>query len=184
MKVYILLAQGFEIAEAMLPLDILRRARVEVCTVSIGQEHTVTASNGMPVVADKLLKDSDLSDGDMLFLPGGMPGSNNLRDSEAVANVIRAYDAAGKWLAAVCAAPMVFGLMGLLKGEEATCFPGFEKDLLGATPVKKTCVRSGHFITGCGAGAGFALGREMAAVLVGEDTADAVLRKMMFQVYD
>ena len=184
MKVYILLAQGFEIAEAMLPLDILRRARVEVCTVSIGQEHTVTASNGTPVVADKLLKDSDLSDGDMLFLPGGMPGSNNLRDSEAVANVIRAYDAAGKWLAAVCAAPMVFGLMGLLKGHEATCFPGFEKDLLGATPVKKTCVRSGHFITGCGAGAGFALGREMAAVLVGEDTADAVLRKMMFQVYD
>ncbi|MBP5716790.1 MAG: DJ-1/PfpI family protein, partial [Bacteroidales bacterium] len=78
MKVYILLAQGFEIAEAMLPLDILRRARVEVYTVSIGQEHTVTASNGTPVVADKLLKDSDLSDGDMLFLPGGMPGSNNL----------------------------------------------------------------------------------------------------------
>ncbi len=184
MKVYILLASGFEISEAIVPLDILRRARVEVNTVAIEDERIVTASNGTPVVADKLLKDSDLTDGDMLFLPGGMPGSINLRDSKVVADVIRAYHESGKWLAAVCAAPMVFGLMGILKGEEATCFPGFEKDLLGATPVKKTCVRSGHFITGCGAGAGFDLGREMAAVLVGEDTADAVLRQMMFQVYE
>lgn len=184
MKVYVLLAEGFEIAEATLPIDILKRARVEVETVSIGKDLVVGASNGVHVVADRLLSDGQLTDGDMLFLPGGMPGSLNLRDSEAVAAVIREFDAAGKWLAAVCAAPMVYGLMGLLNGHEATCYPGFEKDLLGATPVKKTCVRSGRFITGCGAGAGFALGREMAAVLVGDDTADAVLRQMMFQVYE
>ena len=184
MKVYVMLAPGFEIAEATLPIDILKRARIEVVTVSINHEAIVPASNGVKVVADQLLSDSDFSDGQMLFLPGGMPGSNNLRDSQDVAQVIRQYAVEGKWLAAVCAAPMVYGLMGLLQGHRATCYPGFEKDLLGATPVKETCVRSGQFITGCGAGAGFALGREMAAVLVGEDTADAVLRQMMFEVYE
>lgn len=184
MKTYVLLAPGFEIAEATLPIDILKRARVEVETVSISDDPVVAASNGVKVVADRLLKDGGLENGDMLFLPGGMPGSLNLRDSEPVAAVINQYAEAGKWLAAVCAAPMVYGLMGLLNGEKATCYPGFEKDLLGAEPQKKTCVRSGQFITGCGAGAGFALGREMAAVLVGEETADAVLRQMMYQVYE
>lgn len=183
MKTYVLLAPGFEIAEATLPIDILRRARVEVVTVSVNNDPVVPASNGVKVVADQLFCATDFSDGDMLFLPGGMPGSNNLRDSQEVAEVIRQYDSQHKWLAAVCAAPMVYGLMGLLNGRRATCYPGFEKDLLGATPVKETSVRDGHFITGCGAGAGFALGRDMAAALVGDDTADAVLRQMMFQVY-
>ena len=183
MKTYVLLAPGFEIAEATLPIDILRRARIEVTTVSINNETIVPASNGVKVVADQLLSATDFSDGDMLFLPGGMPGSINLRDSAEVAAVIRQFAEAGKFLAAVCAAPMVYGLMGLLEGHRATCYPGFEKDLLGATHVKETAVRDGQFITGCGAGAGFALGREMVAALVGEDTADAVLRQMMFQVY-
>ena len=183
-KVYILLAEGFEEAEAILPYDILRRARVDVEMVSVAGTPIVTSSHGLPVATSLSLADADLSDGDMLFLPGGMPGANNLRDSESVAAAIRQYHDAGKWLAAVCAAPMVYGLMGLLDGKRATCYPGFEKDLLGAMPQKKTCVRDGQFITGCGAGAGFALGREMAAVLVGSDTADAVLRQMMFEVYD
>lgn len=184
MKTYILLAPGFEVTEALLPLDILRRARVEVRTVSISNEKTVTASNGTPVIADQLLNDSDLNDGDMLFLPGGMPGSLNLRDNQIVAEIIREYHNQRKWLVAVCAAPMVFGLLGILEGEKATCYPGFEKDLLGAEFVKKTCVRSGHIITGCGAGACYDLGREMAAALVGQDTADAVLRQMMYNVYE
>lgn len=183
LKTYVLLAPGFEIAEATLPIDILRRARIDVVTVSINNEAIVPASNGVKVVADQMIGATDFADGDMLFLPGGMPGSLNLRDSKEVAAVISQYAEAGKWLAAVCAAPMVYGLMGLLEGHRATCYPGFEKDLLGAIPVKETCVRDGQFITGCGAGAGFALGREMAAVLVGEDTANAVLRQMMFEVY-
>lgn len=178
-----MLAPGFEIAEATLPIDILKRARVEVVTVSVNDEQIVAASNGVKVVADLLLSEADLSDGDMLFLPGGMPGSLNLAASEPLAVIINQYVADKKWLAAVCAAPMVYGKMGLLSGLKATCYPGFEQDLLGATPLKQTCVRDGQFITGCGAGAGFALGREMAAVLVGEDTADAVLRQMMYQVY-
>jgi len=184
MKAYVALAPGFEIAEATLPIDILKRARVEVVTVSINDEQIVPASNGVRVVADQLLSESNLNDGDLLFLPGGMPGSLNLAQSEPLAEVIRQYVADEKWLAAVCAAPMVYGKMGLLKGLRATCYPGFEDDLIGATPCKETCVLDGQFITGCGAGAGFALGRQMAAVLVGDDTADAVLRQMMFNVYE
>lgn len=183
MKAYVALAPGFEIAEATLPIDILKRARVEVVTVSVSGEEIVPASNGVRVVADMPLADNTLSDGDLLFLPGGMPGSLNLEKSEPLATVIRQYVQDGKWLAAVCAAPMVYGKMGLLNGLRATCYPGFEQDLLGATLCKETCVKDGQFITGCGAGAGFAIGRQMVAVLVGEETADAVLRQMMFNVY-
>lgn len=184
MKVYVMLAPGFEIAEATLPIDILKRARVEVITVSICDEQIVPASNGVKVIADQALSASDLSDGDMLFLPGGMPGSKNLSESKEVAAVINQYHSTGKWLAAVCAAPMVYGQMGLLNGLKATCYPGFENYLLGAETVKQTCVCDGQFITGCGAGAGFALGHKMAAMLVGKDTADAVLHQMMFNVYE
>lgn len=183
MKVYVLLAPGFEIVEAMLPIDILRRTGVEVKTVATDQQ-TVTSSNGTSVVADQLLSNSDLSDGTMLFLPGGMPGSKNLQQNQVLAEIIRNYHSQDKWLVAVCAAPMVYGMMGILQGEKATCYPGFEKDLLGADFQIKTCVRSGHFITGCGAGACYELGREMAAVLVGEETANDVLRKMMYHVYE
>ena len=183
MKTYVMLAEGFEIAEATLPIDILRRARIEVVTVSLTDNLNVAASNGFRVVADQTFVATDFSDGDMLFLPGGMPGSLNLAASESLAEVIRSYVSADKWLAAVCAAPMVYGKMGLLDGLKATCYPGFEKDLLGATPVKQTCVCDGRFITGCGAGAGFELGHAMVAALVGQDTADAVLRQMMYKVY-
>lgn len=184
MKTYVALAPGFEIAEATLPIDILKRAGVEVITVSITGEQIVPASNGVRVVADTLLNDADLSDGDMLFLPGGMPGSSNLAACQPLAEIIREYNNADKYLAAVCAAPMVYGLMGLLDGKKATCYPGFEDKLLGANFQKKTSVCDGNMITGCGAGAGFALGRDMAAALVGEEAADAVLAKMMFQVYE
>lgn len=184
MKVYVALANGFEIVEATLPIDILRRAGIETVTVSISDDEVVTASNGVRVFADALLADSDLSDGDMLFLPGGMPGSLNLSQCEPLAEIINSYNKAGKFLVAVCAAPMVYGLMGLLKGKKATCYPGFEDKLLGADFQKKSCVRDGNFITGCGAGACFALGHVMTAALAGEKTADGVLDKMMFQVYE
>lgn len=183
MKTYVALANGFEIAEATLPIDILRRAGVEVVTVSISDEQIVTASNGVKVVADALLAESDLSDGDMLFLPGGMPGSSNLAQCEPLAVIINEYNEAGKYLAAVCAAPMVYGLMGLLNCKKATCYPGFEDKLLGADLQQKTSVVDGNMLTGCGAGAGFALGHDMVTVLMGEEKADEVLKKMMFQVY-
>lgn len=184
MKVYVLMADGFEIAEAMLPIDMLKRARIEVVTLSISSQLTVAASCGIQVIADALLSETDTADGDLLFLPGGMPGTMNLRNCPAVTDTILSYFKEGKWLGAICAAPSAFGVLGILEGHEATCYPGFEKELLGAVPVQKNCVRSGQFITACGAGAAFHVGRELVAVLVGTDTADAVLRQMMFGVYD
>lgn len=184
MKAYIILADGFEEAEAIVPFDIMHRARIEVVLVSITGSLSVKSSHGVQFVANSLLESTDLSDGDVMFLPGGMPGSTNLAESEALAIEIQKYADQGKWLAAICAAPMVYGKMGLLNGLKATCYPHFEDDLLGAYVQKKTCVCDGKFITGCGAGAGFALGHKIVEVLIGKDTADAVLRQMMYQVYE
>jgi len=178
-----MLANGFEIAEAMLPIDILRRAGIQTITVSITDDQVVTSSNGTPVIADTILQAADLSDGDMIFLPGGMPGSTNLSKCELLADYITEYNEAGKYLVAVCAAPFVYGLMGLLKGKQATCYPGFEDQLIGADFQKKSVVLDGNIITGCGAGVGYQLGHQMVTVLVGKETADAVLAKMMYQVY-
>ncbi|MCH5182367.1 MAG: DJ-1/PfpI family protein [Prevotellaceae bacterium] len=183
-KAYIALADGFEEAEFTLPYDILLRAGVAVHTVSTGNSREVRSAHGLCLVADTLLADTDLADGQLLFLPGGMPGSENLSKSEALATWIRHYADCGKWLAAICAAPLVYGRMGLLEGRSATCYPGFENELTGARPLPQTVVRDGQFITGCGPGAGFAMGHALAEVLTDKATADAVLRQMMFGVYE
>ncbi|MDO4496684.1 MAG: DJ-1/PfpI family protein [Bacteroidales bacterium] len=183
MKVYVMLATGFEITEAMLPIDILKRAGIEAITVSVENLDVVAASNGTRVLPDLKMSDANLSDGEMIFLPGGMPGSKNLDENPAVINAVSAYNEAGKWLVAVCAAPLVFGHMGLLNGQKATCYPGFEDELHGADHQQQTVVRSGKIITGCGPGACFALGREMVAALVSEEAADKILSQMMFNVY-
>lgn len=182
-KVYIALAEGFEESEALLPLDILHRAKIEVETVSITDSLEVTSAHAVTIKADRLLKDSNLLDADMLFLPGGMPGSLNLAASVALAEVIKSFANADKYLVAVCAAPLVLGQLGLLQGRKATCYPGFEDKLIGAETVKETVVKDGKIITGCGAGAGFALGAKMVEVLESKELGETILKQMMFQVY-
>lgn len=184
MKTYIMLAPGFEEIEALIPNDILFRCGVETVLVSITDSNIVKSAHGVDIVANTTIGNVDLSDGDMIFLPGGMPGSVNLAGCDALASYINMYAREGKWLAAICAAPLVYGRMGLLEGKNSTCYPGFEPELRGATPQKKTCVRDGKIITGCGPGAGFVLGHEMAEVLVGKEKADAVLAQMMYNVYE
>ena len=177
MKTYVMLAPGFEIAEATVPIDIMRRAGIDVQIVSITPFNDVEASNGV-------LEDTDLSDGDLIFLPGGMPGATNLSDCEPLRESILQYNAAGKWLAAICAAPLVYGRLGLLNGKNATCYPGFEHELNGANCLRKTVVCDKNFITGCGPGAAFALGHAIVTALISKEKADTILQQMMFQVYD
>ncbi len=180
-KVYALLAEGFEESEAVVPIDLLRRARVEVVTVSITDDPVVVSSHGIPMTADTVL--SAISDtADALFLPGGMKGTGNLKASEAVADLIRKHLAEGKYLSAICAAPTVYGLMGLLEGKKATCYPGHEESLLGAewTGAVQTVAVDGQFITSRGMGTSLEFGLKLIEILVSEEKAQEIANQVLY----
>lgn len=147
--IIVLLAEGFEEIEALTPVDMLRRAECEVYTVGIASRE-VTGAHGIKVVADKSYDEVDLSLVDFAIFPGGMPGSLNLDASEFTDKVIGAVTKNGGHLAAICAAPLCFGRRGLLQGKRATCFPGFEGELLGATVTGEDFVTDGNITTGRG----------------------------------
>lgn len=150
--VYVMLADGFEEIEALTVVDVLRRADIDVLTVSISNSNTVTGTHSIPVIADLLISNADLNEADMVVLPGGMPGTNNLYDSTILEKALAYRVQNNKWIAAICAAPMILGKRGYLNGMEAVCFPGFEKDLSGATIKNHKVVLSGKFITSKGPG--------------------------------
>ena len=169
--VYVFLADGFEDIEALAPIDILRRANVDVKTVGVtGKE--VTSSHGVTVKADISVSDIKLdSDLELIVLPGGMPGTLNLEASVGVQKAIDFCAANDKYIAAICAAPSVLGHKGLLKGKKATCFPGFEKDLVGADACSDLVIKDGKIITGKGPGACIEFGLKLAEILVSADAA-------------
>lgn len=151
-KTAIFLADGFEEIEALAVVDLLRRAKIDVAMVSIMESKSVYGSHGIAVEADTVIEGFDFDGVDMLILPGGMPGTTNLDACEPLKDKIKEFNDAGKMLAAICAAPTVYGKMGLLSGKRATCYPGRETDLLGATAVTDKVVKDGNFITSRGAG--------------------------------
>ena len=169
--IYAFLATGFEEVEALGPIDVCRRAGLTVKTVSITDELTV--------VADSMFDDNDYSDADMLFLPGGMPGSTNLDAHEGLRQVILAHNKAGKALAAICAAPLVYGNLGLAQGKKMTCYPGFEKFLIGATYTAALVERDGLMFTGKGPAAALALGYMIVEHFCGKEVADQLRQGMM-----
>ena len=178
--IYVFLADGFEETEAITPIDCLRRAGHQVLTVGIGGK-TIKGSHGIPVTADITEEAAALSDAlEMIVLPGGMPGTLNLGASETVQKAIRFCCENGKKLAAICAAPSVFGDLGLLKGHRAVCFPGFEEHLTGAEVGTEPVCVSGNFITSRGAGTAMDFGLKLVAVLDGQETADALAKKMVY----
>lgn len=145
--VIVLLANGFEEIEAIVPVDVLRRHNIDVRTVSITSDKLVTGTHGIQVAADLLSSDVPLSDIDMLVLPGGMPGVKNLDASAVTQSFIDATLKNGGHLAAICAAPSIFGKHGMLTNIKATCFPGFEKEMLNASLVDADVVTDGVFTT-------------------------------------
>ena len=174
-KVYLLLADGFEEIEALTPVDILRRAGVEVVTVSVMGRADVNGSHGIVVRADAVLgedvmKDT-MMDAEMLILPGGGKGTENLAASEAVTELLHAFNNESKYMAAICAAPSIYGRHGLLEGKRATCFPGFEHFLKGAEATGEPVVRDGRFITAKGMGVSLDFALELVKVLVSEEKA-------------
>lgn len=156
--VCIFLAEGFEEMEAMFPLDIMRRGGLNVKTVSVTGNKTVTSSHQVPIVADMLFEDLKEEEVEMIVLPGGLPGATNLDAHAGLDKLIMSFAAAGKPLAAICAAPMVYGKRGLLKGKKATCYPGFDKFLEGAEYTGNMVEIVDNFILGKGPGAAPAFG--------------------------
>ena len=172
-KAVVMLAQGFEECEALLTVDILRRAGVDVTTASITGERTVNSSHCVPVTADCLAEETDFDSADLLVLPGGMQGTLNLKNSELVKEqCIRFAD--GRLLAAICAAPSVLASLGLLEGKKATVHPSFEKDMAGAELTGQSVTLDGNLITGQGLGAAIPFALALAEVLTDADTADRI----------
>ena len=177
--IYEFLADGFELVEAMTPLDMLRRGGKEIITVSITDSLYVKSSNGVTVKADKLIAELNSDIPEAVILPGGMPGASNLRASEKVCEITVKAAEAGKVVAAICAAPFVLGELGLLDGKEAICYPGFEDKLIGAEFSSKHVVTDGNIITAAGMGVALPFSYELAAVLCGKDKADAIMKSIM-----
>ena len=150
-SVYVFCADGFEEVEGLTAVDLLRRAGVSVTMVSIMGRTKITGARNISVNTDILIEDIK-EEADMLVLPGGMPGTINLGESDAVRKAILAMNDAGKIVAAVCAAPGVLGKYGLLEGKTACSFPQHEKNLIGATVVREPVVVDGNIVTSRGLG--------------------------------
>lgn len=147
-KAGIFLAEGFEEIEGLTPVDILRRAEISVTMISITGKKEVTGAHGITVAADELAENVDYEQLAGLILPGGMPGAGHLLMSGIVNEQIIKFDRDNKLIAAICAAPMVLGAAGLLKGRKACCYPGFEEELVGADVVRDRVVVDRNIITG------------------------------------
>ncbi|MBM6863881.1 DJ-1/PfpI family protein [Bacteroides caecigallinarum] len=179
-KICLFLAEGFEESEALLPLDILRRGGVNAITVSVTAEKTVKGSHGVPVVADAVIGEIKKEDVEMIILPGGLPGATNLDASSALDEIIMDAAAKGKLMAAICAAPMVYGKRGLLKGKKATCYPGFDKYLDGAEYTANLVEIQDNFILGKGPAAAAPFGFAILERLAGQDKAEEVKKGMLY----
>ena len=180
MKAYFLLCNGCEEVEALMTADILNRAGVDTVMVSPYGTKDIIGSHGFKILTDMQFQSAgrydefSFGDGDAVILPGGMPGTKNLAASKGVIDMIKAYDHLGKLVCAICAAPSVLGENGLLKGHEATCFPGFENALGGGKFVGGPAVTSGNIITGKSVGCSMEFGLAIVAKLLGESRAAQV----------
>lgn len=173
--IYMFLADGFEEIEALCPLDILRRAGLDVTTVGVGGKDMIRGAHGICVQAD--IPDVMYRDAapDMVILPGGMPGSTNLDESKTVDAALKVAAKKGAYLCAICAAPLVLGKRGYLEGKRAVCYPGFENYLTGATVSESEgVVRDGNIITAKGMGVAFDFGLELVRILKDDEAAEKI----------
>lgn len=169
--IILLLTDGFEEIEALTPVDMLRRAGLEIKTVAISGR-SAKGSHGIEVLCDATPEEINLAQVDMAIFPGGMPGSVNLDASPYTDKVIEAVLNNGGRLAAICAAPLVLGRRGLLVGKEAICYPGFENELKGAKISDKAVVTDGNITTAMGMGVALEFAKELISLTVGKEKAD------------
>ena len=167
--VYLFLATGFEEIEALTIVDMLRRAEIDITTVSISRNLQVEGAHGITVTADCTWVELSTEDVDWLILPGGMPGTKHLGECKPLVSLLQRQAAANKNIAAICAAPMILGKLGLLKGRKATCYPGFEQYLVGAECTGAPVERDGNIITGKGPGAAMEFALTVVDMMLGKE---------------
>lgn len=181
-KVYAMIADGTEEVECLGVVDILRRAGLKVSLVSVSNGCDIVSSHNVRITADLCIKDVDFSDADLLFVPGGMPGTKNMSACGKLIAAIKSTQGNGKRVAAICAAPaLVLGAHGFLDGKSAVCFPGFEQYMTGAKLVPGgRVVTDGNITTARGLGCTVELGLELVRLLSGEDKAEELKTKIQF----
>lgn len=180
-EVNVFLADGFEEVEGLTVVDLLRRAGISVETVSIMGREEITSSHQVKLKADVLFEDADFEETKMIVLPGGLPGTNYLKEHEGLKELILKFEKEGKYLAAICAAPTVYGGLGLLDGRRATCFPAMEDGLGGAVLVREPAVTDGNITTGRGMGAGIDFALRLIEILRDKAAADEVAEKIVYK---
>ena len=171
--VYVLLGTGFEETEAVTPLDLLRRAGVEVQTVGLNGK-VITGSHGIPVAADLEIGEISLQNLEMVILPGGLGGVSSIRGCKAALDLIRYAWHTGAFVAAICAGPTVLADLGITDGKNATCYPGCEDGMGNAAIFEEAAVRDGHLITGASAGCAVTFGLTLIEALKGKEAAATI----------
>lgn len=177
-KVAVILADGFEEVEAMAIIDVLRRAEITVVVAGLHEGH-ITSARKVKVIPDALIDTVRTDDFDMIVLPGGQPGSDNLNADARVKGLIREFSEKGKLTGAICAAPIVLGSAGLLKGKHATAFPSYKDKLGGAVYEEKAVVEDGNVLTSRGPGTALGFGLAIVARLVGNEKAQKIKEAML-----
>jgi len=173
------LAEGFEEIEAVTIIDVLRRADLAVKTCYL-QGPEVTGAHRLTVKADLNIDAADAARCAMVVLPGGMPGSSNLAEDQRVLNLVKSVDRSGGYVAAICAAPMVLAAAGVIGGKRATCYPGFESKLDGASVSKDKVVVDGKMVTGNGPGSAVPFALKLVELLRGKAIADDLAKGLLW----
>ena len=181
-KILIFFADGFEEIEGLTVVDLCRRAKLDISTVSITDSNTVVSSHKIELKTDYTINQVNFDEADMIVLPGGIPGTPNLEAcSLLIENVVK-FNEQGKMLAAICAAPSILGHLGILKGKEAICYPGFEEDLLGAKVSEDPVSVDGNAITSRGVGTAILFAGEIITYLDSAAKAKEILSSIIYQV--
>lgn len=181
MAIAVFFATGYEEIEALTVVDLARRAGIETWMVSVTEERGVTSSHGVTVSMDKILSEVNFDEVEMIVLPGGMPGTLNLEACEPLMEKVKEFDQAGKYISAICAAPTVFGHLGLLNGRKACCYPEMEEGLKGAEVTYDSYALSDHILTSRGMGTAIDFGLQIIARFQGEKAAEEMAKKIVYQ---
>jgi 4-methyl-5(b-hydroxyethyl)-thiazole monophosphate biosynthesis len=179
--VYVFFANGTEEIEGLTVLDLLRRADIKVESVSIEENREVMGSHEISIKTDKCFTDIVINEADMLVLPGGMPGTKNLLADEELKKAIIEFQQNGKMLAAICAAPIVLGAAGVLEGKKATCYPGYEDKLIGASYVEQPVVCDGNIITSRGLGTAIEFSLAIIEHYCGSEKAQQIKKAIIYR---